>query len=49
MTFEWSPRDFWKSTPHEFYAAFEAYEAKQKAQQEQMESAKKGGSTKRKR
>ncbi len=22
----WRPRDFWSSTPHEFYAALEGYE-----------------------
>jgi hypothetical protein len=24
--FGWRPREFWASTPHEFYAALESYE-----------------------
>lgn len=23
--FHWSPAQFWRSTPHEFFAAYEAY------------------------
>jgi len=28
--FHWSPTDFWQCTAHEFFAAYEAYEAMNK-------------------